>query len=174
MNRFPRTSLALCASIACAATSLVLLAPGTPVTQAATVTSAVRSAAPKALPVLAGTGASDLTDLGAGGWRVASSATATQPGALISAPSFNAGSWLRVANDSAGAPGTEVEALLQNGRCPGDHGLQPVNRSSDSPHSVFFSDNMRTCYGYENQVGADTVPLFRVPWWWRPTFNLSP
>ena len=174
MNRFHRTPLALCASIACAATSLVWLAPGAPATQAATVASAVRSAAPKALPALAGTGASDVTDLGAGGWQVASSATATAPGALISAPSFNAGSWLRVANDSAGAPGTEIEALLQNGRCPDDPGLQPVNRSSDSRRSVFFSDNMRKCYGYENQIGADTVPLFRVPWWWRTSFNLSP
>jgi exo-1,4-beta-D-glucosaminidase len=173
VNRFPRTPLALCASIACAATSLVWLAPGAPATQAATVTSAVRSAAQKALPALAGTGASDVTDLGTGGWQVASSATATAPGARISAPSFDARSWLRVANDSAGAPGTEVEALLQNGRCPGDPGLQPVNRSSDSRHSVFFSDNMRKCYGYENQIGADTVPLFRVPWWWRTSFNLS-
>jgi exo-1,4-beta-D-glucosaminidase len=124
------------------------------------------------LPAPGGTGASDVTDLGAGGWQVASSATATQPGAQISAPSFDAHSWLRVANDSAGAPGTEIEALLQNGRCPGDPGLQPVNRSSDSRHSVFFSDNMRKCYGYENQIGADTVPLFRVPWWWRTSFNL--
>jgi exo-1,4-beta-D-glucosaminidase len=118
-----------------------------------------------------GTGASDVTDLGAGGWRVASSATATQPGAAISAPSFDAGSWLRVANDTGGAPGTEIEALVQNGRCPGDHSLQPVNVSSDSRHSVFFSDNMRTCYGYEKHIGADTVPLFRVPWWWRTSFT---
>lgn len=107
----------------------------------------MRSATSQPLPAPGGTGASDLTDLGAGGWRVASSATATQPGAQISEPSFDARSWLRVANDSAGALGTEVEALLQNGRCPGDPGLQPVNRSSDSPHSVFFSDNMRKCYG---------------------------
>ena len=102
---------------------------------------------------------------------MASSAATTAPGAQISTPSFDARSWLRVANDSAGAPGTEVEALLQNGRCPDDHGLQPVNESSDSPHSVFFSDNMRKCYGYENQIGADTVPLFRVPWWWRTEFT---
>ena len=171
MNRFLRTPLILCTSIACAATSVVWLATGVPATQAATVTPVVRSAAAKPLPAPGGTGASDLTDLGAGGWQVASSATATQPGAQISAPSFDARSWLRVANDSAGAPGTEIEALLQNGRCPDDPGLQPVNRSSDSQHSVFFSDNMRKCYGYENQIGADTVPLFRVPWWWRAEFS---
>jgi exo-1,4-beta-D-glucosaminidase len=171
VNRFPRTPLVLCVSIACAATSLAWPAPGAQASPAATVSWVVRSATSKPLPTPGGTGASDVTDLGAGGWQVASSATATQPGAQISMPSFDARSWLRVANDSAGAPGTEVEALLQNGRCPGDPGLQPVNRSSDSPHSVFFSDNMRKCYGYENQIGADTVPLFRVPWWWRTEFS---
>ncbi len=171
MNRFLRAPLILCASIACAATSVVLLAPGAPATQAATVSPVVRSAAAEPSPAPGGTGASDVADLGAGGWQVASSATATQPGAQISAPSFDARSWLRVANDSAGAPGTEIEALLQNGRCPDDAGLQPVNRSSDSPHSVFFSDNMRKCYGYEKQIGADTVPMFRVPWWWRTEFS---
>jgi len=170
VNRFLRTPLILCASIACAATSVVWLAPGGAATQAATV-AVMRNAASKPLPAPGGTGASDVTDLGASGWQVASSATATQTGAQISAPSFDARSWLRVANDSAGAPGTEIEALLQNGRCPDDPGLQPVNLSSDSRHSVFFSDNMRKCYGYENQISADTVPLFRVPWWWRTEFS---
>jgi exo-1,4-beta-D-glucosaminidase len=177
VNRFPRTPLVLCASLACAATSLNWQAPGAQASPAATVPAAVRISASQAGPARAGTGAatatgaSDVTDLGAGGWRVASSATAAQSGAVISAPSFDASTWLRVANDAAGAPGTEIEALLQNGRCPGDHGLQPVNVSSDSPRSVFFSDNMRKCYGFENQIGADTVPLFRVPWWWRADFT---
>src|ERR1700690_1440167 len=57
------------------------------------------------------TGASDLVNLGAGGWQVASSATAAQSGAVISAPGFDAASWLPVTNDDAGAPGTGVEAL---------------------------------------------------------------
>ena len=171
----PRRSFALPASIACVALSLAWLAP--PVTRAATAAPASRMAAERAAPPRAGTGAatgtgaSNVTDLGAGGWRVASSATATQSGAAISAPSFDAASWLRVRNDDAGAPGTEIEALLQNGRCPGDPALQPVNAGSDSPHSVFFADNMRRCYGYENRIGADTVPLFRVPWWWRASFT---
>src|SRR5215472_6507745 len=30
---------------------------------------------------------------------------------------------------------------------------------------------MRKCYGHENQIGADTVPLVRVPWWWRTDFT---
>jgi len=177
VNRVFRPSLAMGASLACVATSLVWLAPGVPATRAAGASPAVRYSASIGAsgPTVAGqatpTGASDVADLGAGGWRVASSATATAPGSQISAPSFDASSWLAVRNDDAGAPGTEVEALLQNGRCPGDPGLQPVNQASDSPHSVFFSDNMRKCYGYENQIGADTVPLFRVPWWWRADFT---
>ncbi len=117
------------------------------------------------------TGASDVTDLGAHGWRVASSATATQSGAQISRPGFSAGSWLPVANDGAGAPGTEIEALAQNGRCPDDPALQPVNQSDQGRHSVFFSDNMRKCYGYMSRIGRDTVPRFDVPWWWRTTFT---
>jgi exo-1,4-beta-D-glucosaminidase len=187
VNRLHRTPLIVCASIACAATSLAWQAPGAQASRAATVPAAIRNSAPYATAAetgtgaatrtgagaasVTGTGASDVIDLGAGGWRVASSATATGSGAVISAPAYDAGSWLRVANDSAGAPGTEIEALLQNGRCPGDHSLQPVNESSDSRHSVFFSDNMRRCYGFENQIGADTVPLFDVPWWWRTEFS---
>jgi exo-1,4-beta-D-glucosaminidase len=79
------------------------------------------------------TGATDISNLGAGGWKVLSSATATQSGAQISTPGFNTSSWLPVANDDAGGPGTEVEALAQNGLCPGDTALQPVRRASSSP-----------------------------------------
>jgi exo-1,4-beta-D-glucosaminidase len=117
------------------------------------------------------TGASDVSDLGSGGWRVQSSAVATQTGAQISAPGFDASGWLPVANDDAGAPGTEIEALAQNGRCPGDTALQPVNLGSGGPASVFFSANMRACYGYLNTIGADTVKEFSVPWWWRTDFT---
>src|ERR1700742_2301188 len=122
------------------------------------------------------TGASNLSDLGAKGWQVQSSASATQTGAQISSPGFGTGGWLPVANDDAGAPGTEIEALAENGRCPGDPSLQPVNQSTDSTHSVFYSTNMRSCYGYMNSVGADTVAEFAVPWWWRTDFttNLRP
>ena len=177
MNRVLRPPLAIGASLACAATSLVWLAPGAQATRAAGASPAVRYSASIGAsgPAVTGqttpTGASDIADLGTHGWRVASSATATAPGSQISAPSFDASSWLRVRNDGAGAPGTEVEALLQNGRCPGDPALQPVNQGSDSRRSVFFADNMRKCYGYANHVGAVTVPLFRVPWWWRTDFT---
>src|SRR6201996_5633015 len=119
----------------------------------------------------AATGASNVADLGAQGWQVQSSANATQTGAQISTPGFRTGGWLPVANDDAGAPGTEIEALAQNGRCPGDPGLQPVNQSADSTRSVFYSTNMRRCYGYLDSVGADTVAEFAVPWWWRTDFT---
>jgi len=116
------------------------------------------------------TGASDLVNLGAAGWRVASSATATQSGAAISEPGFNARSWLPVTNDDAGAPGTEIEALLQNGVCPGHPGLH-VNQGSDSRQSVFFAANMKKCFGYMDRIGKVTVPMFAAPWWWRTDFS---
>ncbi|HEY2519531.1 MAG TPA: beta-mannosidase [Streptosporangiaceae bacterium] len=140
--------------------------------QAARVTQAIQDAARSAGgPAPAGTGASNVSDLGASGWQVQSSAVATQTGAQISSPGFSTGGWLPVANDDAGAPGTEIEALAQNGRCPGDPSLQPVNQSADGTHSVFYSTNLRSCYGYMDSVGADTVAEFSVPWWWRTDFT---
>src|SRR5215475_12561630 len=117
------------------------------------------------------TGASDVTNLGGSGWKVQSSATATQSGAQISTPGFMTQGWLPVANDDAGAPGTEIEALAQNGRCPGDTALEPVNQSSGGPNSVFFSNNMQLCYGFMSKIGPDTVSRFNVPWWWRTDFT---
>jgi exo-1,4-beta-D-glucosaminidase len=97
------------------------------------------------------------TVLGGSGWQVLSSATATQSGATISAPGFTPTGWLSVANDDGGAPGTEIEALLQNGTCP----------------NVYYSTNMKTCFGYMSSIGADTIPEFDVPWWYRTNFNVS-
>src|SRR5579875_3340604 len=104
-----------------------------------------------------GTGASDITDLGASGWEVLSSASTA--------------GWLPVSNDDAGAPGTEIEALVQNGRCPGGPALQPVNQGTSSTSSVFFSNNMQLCYGYMNKIGSDSVGLFSLTWWWRTDFT---
>ncbi len=95
-----------------------------------------------------------VTTVGLGGWQVQSSARVTKGGAAISEPAFATGSWLRVAPDAAGAPGTAVEALIQNGRCP----------------AVFFSTNMKRCFGYMSAIGRDTIPLFALPWWFRTTF----
>jgi exo-1,4-beta-D-glucosaminidase len=119
----------------------------------------------------ADTGATDVANLGTGGWAVQSSAVATQTGAQISTPGFSTSTWLPVTNDDAGAPGTEIEALAQNGQCPGDTALQPVNQSTSSPNSVFFSNNLQLCYGTQSKIGPDTVAAFSVPWWWRTDFT---
>ena len=119
----------------------------------------------------ADTGASDISNLGTSGWTVQSSAVATQTGAQISTPGFNTSTWLPVTNDDAGAPGTEIEALAENGHCPGDTALQPVNQQTSSPNSVFFSNNMQLCYGNMTKIGPDSVSTFDVPWWWRTDFT---
>src|SRR6266536_1789421 len=103
------------------------------------------------------TGASNLSNLGSGGWKVLSSATATQTGQQISTPGFSTSGWLPVANDDAGAPGTELAALQQNGRCP----------------NIFFSNNMQNCYGQLTKVGPDRIKQFSVPWWWRTDFTAN-
>ena len=141
--------------------------------QARPITTGAATAANVLLNSAAGTGASDLSDLGATGWEVQSSAVATQTGAQISTPGFNTSTWLPVTNDDAGAPGTEIEALLQSGKCPGDTALQPVTQSTDGTNSVFYSNNMQLCYGYESSIGADGVSTFDVPWWWRADFTPS-
>lgn len=98
-----------------------------------------------------------LLTLGAHGWQVQSSAVATEPGEQVSSPSYAATGWLPVTPDDAGAPGTEINALLQNGECP----------------NVFYSDNMRQCFGYMSKRGPVTVPRFAVPWWFRTDFTLT-
>jgi exo-1,4-beta-D-glucosaminidase len=96
----------------------------------------------------------DTQIVGLGGWQVQTSATATQSGDQISTPGFPTGSWLHVRPDDAGAVGTEVNALVQTGQCP----------------AVFFSTNMKDCFGYMDNIGADTIPEFSVPWWFRTDF----
>jgi exo-1,4-beta-D-glucosaminidase len=100
----------------------------------------------------------DVQTVGLSGWRVQSSASAGNRGAAISQPGFPAKGWLKVRADNGGAPGTEVEALLQNGRC----------------RNVFFSTTMKRCFGYMKAVGRDTIPRFAVPWWFRTTFAAPP
>ena len=117
-----------------------------------------RTAAAPASGSAPSTGSSAVVDLGAAGWKVLTSATATQGGAQISTPGFSTSGWLSVTNDGAGAPGTEINALLQNGACP----------------NVFFSTNMKTCFGQMTKVGADTIAQFSVPWWYRTDFAAPP
>jgi exo-1,4-beta-D-glucosaminidase len=108
-------------------------------------------------PAVAANRGGGLLTLGARGWQVQSSAVATEPGDQVSDPSFTPAGWLPVRPDDAGAPGTEINALLQNGECP----------------NVFFSDNMRQCFGYMSKRGPVTVPRFAVPWWFRTDFTLT-
>jgi exo-1,4-beta-D-glucosaminidase len=96
-----------------------------------------------------------MSTIGSGGWEVQSSATATQSGSAISTPGFSTTGWMNVSSDDAGAPGTELEALVQSGACP----------------NVFFSTNMKTCFGYMSKIGSETISQFKVPWWWRTDFT---
>ena len=144
--------------------------------QAAPATARLAGATPAAAQAAAvsssqATGASDISDLGSNGWEVQSSAVATQTGVQISTPGFNTSTWLPVTNDDGGAPGTEIEALLQNGQCPDDAALQPVNQSTGGSSSVFFSNNIQLCYGAESKIGPVSDKLFSVPWWWRTDFT---
>jgi len=146
-------------------------AQAAPLAATAGASPAMPAAAAVQIGAPADTGASDISDIGTAGWEVQSSAVATQTGAQISTPGFNTSSWLPVTNDGAGAPGTEIEALAQNGKCPGDTALQPVNQGTRGPNSVFFSNNMQLCYGSMSKIGPVTVSQFKVPWWWRADFT---
>jgi len=93
--------------------------------------------------------------VGLHGWQVQSSAAAGDNGAALSRPGFAAHGWLKVTADDGGAPGTEAQALVEDGRC----------------RNVFYSTNMKRCFGYMKAIGAVTIPRFAVPWWFRTTFT---
>lgn len=105
-------------------------------------------------PLVARASAETVT-LGLGGWQVQSSALAPEPGSQVSEPGFPTETWLAVRPDDAGAVGTEIGALLQNGACP----------------NVFFSEEMKRCFGYMEAIGPETVAQFAVPWWFRTEFE---
>ncbi|WP_020496043.1 glycoside hydrolase family 2 protein [Sciscionella marina] len=139
MNRKLRTGLV-------SITALVLMASGIPAVAADAAAGAPDSAA------------QGLRTIGKAGWQVASSADAPQGGAEVSSPQFATKGWLPVRPDDAGAPGTEIGALVQNGACP----------------NVFYSDNMRKCFGYQAKRGPVETKRFAVPWWFRTTFTANP
>lgn len=91
--------------------------------------------------------------LGLKGWQVVSTADDRSAGSAVSQPGHSTHGWLRVRPDDGGAPGTEINALLQNGPCP----------------KVFYSDNLKKCFGTQ-ETGPETVKKFAVPWWYRTTF----
>jgi exo-1,4-beta-D-glucosaminidase len=111
-----------------------------------------------------------LTTVGLGGWQVHSTTGVPQAGGEISQPGFAPAGWLAVRPDDAGAPGTEVEALVQNGVCLHDPSFAIHRGPPEDGHDVFFSDNLRRCYGQMTTVGPVTIPEFSVPWWFRADF----
>ena len=146
------------AGLALAATAILAAGSGTPAALAAAPHIGTGGAPVRSVTTggaAAPTGSSAVADLGAGGWKVLSSATATQTGQQISTPGFSTSGWLSVTNDDADAPGTEVEALVQSGSCP----------------NVFFSTNMKTCFGSMKSIGRDSIKQFSVPWWFRTDFT---
>ncbi|HEY7199221.1 MAG TPA: beta-mannosidase, partial [Candidatus Dormibacteraeota bacterium] len=115
-----------------------------------------------------------LATVGLDGWTVQSTRVVTQGGDQVSTPGFPTGEWLAVAPDDAGAPGTEMEAMLQNGVCPRDPSFRVHGGPALDDHSVLFSDNMQRCFGLMDTIGPDTIPEFSVPWWFRADFAADP
>jgi exo-1,4-beta-D-glucosaminidase len=151
MNRISRARLGLAAG---AAFVVAAALSGIPATMAAAHT----NSAPASASVVSSnqpTMPRGLSNLGSAGWKVLTSSTATQAGSAISKPGFDTSKWLSVTPDDSGAPGTEIAALLQNGSCP----------------NVYFSTNMKTCFGYLSKPGANTIAQFKVPWWYRTDFT---
>ena len=151
MNRIGRVRLGLAVGVTFAVASALSAIP-------AVVASAHTSSAPASATVADSTQPNmprGLSNLGSAGWKVVTSSTATQGGAAISKPGFDTSKWLSVTPDDSGAPGTEIAALLQNGSCP----------------NVFFSTNMKTCFGYLSKPGANTIAQFKVPWWYQTNFT---
>jgi exo-1,4-beta-D-glucosaminidase len=136
---------------------LVLLVASVIVATAATTNASPAPVpSPRSVPVAPSpTAATGTSTLGLRGWEVLSSADSPASGRQISGAAFDTRGWLAVRPDDAGAPGTEIEALLQNGACP----------------DVFHATNMKKCFGYEKRIGADTVARFAVPWWFRTNFT---
>ncbi len=95
-----------------------------------------------------------LTTIGLQGWQVLTTASVKDGGDKVSTPGYATRGWLSVKPDDGGAPGTEINALVQNGKCP----------------DVFFSDNMRKCFGYVDKLGPVVTKPFSDPWWYRTDF----
>ncbi|MEU4668206.1 beta-mannosidase [Amycolatopsis sp. NPDC023774] len=131
-----------------AAAAALILVPG--------VVSATASAqAPAASPQHHAPREQGLSTIGTSGWQVLTTASVQDGGDRVSQPGYSTKGWLPVKADDAGAPGTEINALVQNGKCP----------------DVFYSDNMRKCFGYVDKLGPVTTKPFSDPWWYRTDFD---
>src|SRR3954453_19032621 len=91
------------------------------------------------------------TILGLRGWTVQSTSIASSPPQVVSTAGYSTEGWLPVKPDDAGAPGTEIGALVQNDRCP----------------DLYVSTNLGNCRnGTGGAAGGDpAIPPFDVPWW---------
>jgi exo-1,4-beta-D-glucosaminidase len=161
LTRFSRPRLLILAGCAVAAMAAVPAAQVVSSTSAAAASPAPTPALAAALRSVAasgGPGSYGTSTLGRAGWQVRSSAEVSAGGKHISTAGYSTAHWLSVQPDDAGAPGTEIEALLQNGACP----------------HVFYSDRMRQCFGTQKKIGRETVKRFAVPWWYRTTFTAPP
>ncbi|MEU5260371.1 beta-mannosidase [Amycolatopsis sp. NPDC021455] len=96
-----------------------------------------------------------LSTIGLPGWQVLTTASVKDGGDKVSTPGYVTKGWLPVEVDDAGAPGTEINALVQNGKCP----------------DVFYSDNLRKCFGYVDKLGPVVTKPFSDPWWYRTDFT---
>jgi exo-1,4-beta-D-glucosaminidase len=162
LTRFSGLRVLVAAGCALAVTATMPTAPVGPNTSAAAATpapaSAALTAALRSVAASGGPGSYGTSTLGRSGWQVRSSAAVPDGGKRISTAGYSTVHWLAVQPDDAGAPGTEIEALLQNGACP----------------NVFYSDTMRQCFGTQPKIGKETVAQFAVPWWYRTTFTAPP
>ncbi|MFD8494589.1 beta-mannosidase [Amycolatopsis sp. NPDC059657] len=109
----------------------------------------------EAVQLAAAQGSQGPSKIGTQGWQVLTTASVPDGGEKVSAPGYSTKGWLPVKVDDAGAPGTELTALVQNGKCP----------------DVYYSDNMRKCFGYVGKLGPVVTKPFSDPWWYRTDFT---
>src|ERR1051325_1753454 len=113
-----------------AAAAALILVPGV-------VSATAPAQAPAASPPHHAPREQGLSTIGTSGWQVLTTSSVKDGGDRVSQPGYSTKGWLPVKADDAGAPGTEINALVQNGKCP----------------DVFYSDNMRKCFGYVDKLG---------------------
>ena len=103
----------------------------------------------------ASTASARVTTLGLGGWQVQSSAQAPQSARRSRRRAS------RPARGCMSAPTTPARSGPRSARS-----CRPA-----TARSVFFSNNMKSCFGYMDAIGPDTIPMFSVPWWFRTDFD---
>ena len=149
------TLAVLASALTAASSESALAASGEPARQANAAAPVARTAA-AGLASSSATGASDLANLGARGWKVHSATGVTRSGARISRPGYHARGWLRVSNDGAGAPGTEVERPAAERAEPGQSSSPPTCTSASvtQPRSARSRCRGSPCRGGGGRASA--------------------